>query len=299
MSRPHESDTDHGAAESTRARRALRVIGWVTALLAALLILVTPTLVWTAPGRRFVADRIETILSDQIPGFARIGVIERLVSPTVVRDLEFFHPGTRRVLHIERAVVDIDFSAAFGGKLVFEHAEARGGTLSLWIDPDGRSSLEGAFMSKTPDPESDFRYALRDIAVEHLLVELDVTDGDPYRVREARGLVDIERMTTDGVRVDLNAISGHVSPRFAGMPVRLMRVDGWVHGKMPQVLKLWARTRVGDGKLNAQFNLFDRDKTPVEVSLQPIEGSSADLAALVAYAGSQLSSDVKVELGGP
>ncbi len=84
----------------------------------------------------------------------------------------------------------------------------------------------------------------------------------------------------------------------AGSKLRLLRVDGWVHGKERKIMQLIAHTRVGDGRMDAKVGLFDRDETPVEIDLTPVEGLDSLFTALLVYAKQLFTDDIDVEVHG-
>jgi hypothetical protein len=299
-----EAGTNHALrdgmkATGTRWVRWMRVLSLVWLTTSVLLAATALLLLYTDFGRRQLADAIEYAASDSIPGHMEIGRLTRVGFPTVVEDLRFFHPKGQEVLHVRHAEIDFNVAdALLRGKLSFDRALAEGGRLLLSIDPDGRPSIEAAlnFASHGPDtdPNGGLHYAMRNIRVKDLLLVMRFSE-DSYRVRDVQGLVTIRREVTPGIRVELSGIAGRVEPDVASYRIRLDRVDGWVHGKSPHVLELRAATRVGDGgRMNARVSLFDREKTPVEVTLTPVEGVQSSILALLMYARGAFSSDLDI-----
>jgi hypothetical protein len=284
----------------SRARRIAR--GALLVMLASMLgfVITLVLLTQTERGRRLLADGIERIASDEIPGWMKFGELERVGTPTIVRNLQFFHPDGRLVLLVKRAEVDFDLAAVWAGKLAFDVAKAEGGHLLISVDRDGRPSIEAALDFPThgvdPDPHGGLHYALREIEVEDFELRLRLSKDASYHVHGVRGQVTIRRELTSGTRVELRGISGVVREELAGSKLRLMHVDGWIHGKERQVMQLRARTKVGDGRMNAKVALFDRDETPVEIDLTPIEGLESLFTALLVYAKGLFTEDVDVEL---
>jgi hypothetical protein len=135
---------------------------------------------------------------------------------------------------------------------------------------------------------------MRNIEVRDFLLVMPL-GKDRYRVQDVRGVVSIRRELTPGIRVELKGVSGKLAPDVAGYRIVLARVDGWVHGAERQVLELHAATNVGDGgKLKARVSLFDREKTPVEVALTPVQGVQSSILALLLYARGVFSSDLDI-----
>ena len=285
---------------TTRARRIARRVLLVSLALLLGVVVASTLLTQTERGRALIADGVERIASDEIPGWMKFGELERVGTPTIVRNLQFFHPDGRLVLLVERAEVDFDLGAIWSGKLAFDAAKAEGGHLLISVDPDGRPSIEAALDFPThgvdPDPHGGLHYAMREIEVDHFTLRLLLSKDASYHVHGVKGNVTIRRELTSGTRVELRGISGVVREELAGSKLRLMRVDGWIHGKERQVLQLLARARVGDGRMNAKVALFDREKTPVEVDLTPIEGVGSMFTALLVYAQGLFSADLDVEL---
>lgn len=284
-------------------KRVMRRWAVITASLLggsiALMVAAACYLMLTQSGRRTTADMIEAVVSDQIPGSISIGRIEQIGRTTYGSDLVLRHPDGREVVRIKRAAIDFHFASFLRLDLGVHRARLENSRLSLWIGPDGRSSIEAAL--DFPDrvavgDESPFHYWLHDIEVRDSLVVLRLSKDTTYRIQDARGRVEVSRAR--GVMVDLSNISGRVKPTLVGMDLRLLDVDGWIRGSQRQVLKLTARARVGDGDLRAKIALFDRNKTPVEVSLDRIDGSDASIAAALVYAKGQLTDDVDITLGG-
>lgn len=286
----------------TRAQRTARSVAAVL-LAGALLLAVAIALLTVTPfGRRWLADGIEGVVSEEIPGRIVIGELERVGTPTIVHELQFFHPDGRLVLRVERAEIDFDVAAAWDGKLAFDRATAEGGHLLISVDPDGRPSIEAALDFAThgvdPAPHGGLHYAMRDIHVERFELRLLLSKDASYHVHGVRGQVAIRRELTSGTRVELRGISGVVREEVAGSKLRLARVDGWVHGKERKVLHLLAQTRIGDGRMRARVGLFDRERTPVEIDLTPVEGLDSMFTALLVYARGLFSEDLDVELHG-
>jgi hypothetical protein len=256
----------------------------------------------TELGRRLLADGIEHVVSDEIPGWVEFGELERVGTPTVVRNLQFFHPDGRLVLLVRRAEVDFDVGSAWSGKLAFDRARAEGGHLTISVDPDGRPSIEAALDFPThgvdPDPHGGLHYAMHDIHVERFALRLLLAKGTRYHVDGVRGDVTVRRELTSGTRVEMSGVSGVVREEVAGAKVRLLNVGGWVHGKEPKVLHLLARTAVDDGRLDAEVSLFDRNDNAVEIAITPVDGLDSMITALLIYARSLWEGDVEVELRG-
>jgi hypothetical protein len=280
----------------------MRVVAFGLGVLVVAIAISLVVLTQTDSGRRLLADGVESVVSDEIPGWVELGELEHVGAPTVVHNLQFFHPDGRLILLVRRAEVDFDVSGVWSGKLAFERARAEGGHLIISVDPDGRPSIEAALDFPThgvdPDPHGGLHYAMHDIHVEQFGLRLLLSKGMSYHVDGVRGDVTIRRELTSGTRVEMSGISGVVREEIAGAKVRLLNVGGWVHGKEPKVLHLVARTAVDDGRLDAELALFDRKDDAVELAITPVEGLDSMITALLIYARSLWEGDVEVELRG-
>lgn len=253
----------------------------------------------SAAGRRSLADALERLVSSQIPGTMKIGTLERfgLFEPHL-RDLRFLHPNGRTVLRLDRATVDVDLGYLLRGRLGFHHAETSGGELLLFTEPDGRTSLEATFDWPTPgsgNPKDGFHYQLRSMHVQHLTVVLQLAKEQFLRLRETRGFVAVTRENTAGVNVRLERLRGILDRKLLGAEVALEGADGEITGKQKQIVDLKLQLRIEQQKLFARLKVFDRDKTPVELVLDPEEGTGTTFAALGLKVGSWFTDAVNVE----
>ncbi len=280
-----------------RLQTARRIALW---MLIALVLLAAAAAIYlrTDAGRRFAANRIEGLVTGALPGSMQIGQLERLgwLHP-VIRDLRFFDPNGKEVLHLARADVDLSVGDLLRGQLGFERVYTQGGALLINVQPDGRTGLEAAFAEPSqPGDEKGggLRYHLRNIHVDGLHATFQVSPDQRFELRGVRGLVSVVRDATDGVRVDLQRISGSLQRKLIGAPIRLTRADGWVHGGELHVLDLALRARVGDERLNAHLAYFDREKNSVKITLKP-HGIKGELGATGLEVADWLSKEVEVK----
>jgi hypothetical protein len=287
----------------------MRIAKWtkvaliVIAVLAVLSFGASLLLTSTVGGRRWVAGKLETFVSDNIPGRLEIGEIVDLGPPFVAKDVRFFHPDGRLVLHCKDAEIVLDVMEALSGRLAFERAAVDGGSILLAMEKDGRVALEAALSeaSKPGDPpsnpDSGLHYWLRSMHVQNFVLRFK---GGPasYTLHDVEGFVGVRRIDTSGTYVFLEKISAkRVEPGLLGAKTSLKQVDGWVHGMEKHVLHLDAALGIGEGSLDAIVNFYDRDKTPVEVTVKQSEGFAADMASGLLDLGSSLFGDtVKVEV---
>src|SRR5690242_16989353 len=89
-------------------RRIAKVAAWV--VVCSAVALAGAALYFSSErGHRTLADALEALVSDQIPGTLKIGRLESfgMFEPDL-RDLRFIHPNGTTVLHLDRARVDVD-----------------------------------------------------------------------------------------------------------------------------------------------------------------------------------------------
>jgi hypothetical protein len=251
-------------------------------------------------GRRFAANRIESLVSAYIPGKLRIGSIERFgLGLVLASDVRFYHPDGRLILLCKHAEIVPDLAMALHGQIGFERAAVDGGFLLLTIDPDGRLSIEATMNAprKSGEHSDAFggaHYWLRNMHTQHFTTTL-LAAGQTLRLRDTRGYVALRRIETQGVQVTLARISGQLEEEIAGAHVALSRVDGWVYGKQKHVAHLDVDTRVGSGKLGMTIDYFDRPKAPLKVQLHNSQGLEATLMAWLMRVAAGFSDAIEVD----
>jgi hypothetical protein len=259
--------------------------------------------VQTDAGRHFVKQRIEKVVTANIPGRLQIGHMEHVGwSRVIADDVRFFHDDGRCVLYVKHAEVVPDFVTALHGRLGFHSALADGGFLLLTVDPDGRASIEAALNKPLPpgevddDPYGGLHYTLRSMHMQHfrLIAKVPIAHID-YQVRDMTGFVGIRRIETPGVQVTLERITGDVSPDIAGAHIAFEQVDGFIHGKERLVAQLTAKLRVGSGTLATRFQYFDRNKEPVKIRIDRTHGVEAVAMSWLVRAIAGFTSAVSVE----
>jgi uncharacterized protein involved in outer membrane biogenesis len=251
-------------------------------------------------GRRRLADGLEKLVSDNIPGKMLIGRLERVgMLKLLIRDLEFIHPNGTTVLHLDEADVDVDAAAMLRGRLAFHRAAVSGGQILFEPEPDGRVSLEAAVDSKTPgsgNPEDGFHYDMRSIHVQNLNVVLRLAKEEVLRLRNTRGFVAIWRETTPGVRVRLEAIEGRLDRELLGADVKLVQADGLIRGKDKRLMDLQLQLLVADKALSGQLTVFDRQQPPAaELTLHTDGSVETSLVAMGLKLGSWFTDAVRVK----
>jgi hypothetical protein len=286
------------AKRRTRLRRVGVLLGCIALawIAAAAAVTIAANTDW---GRRRLADGLEQLVSDNIPGKMLIGRLERVgMLELLIRDLEFIHPDGTTVLHLDEADVDVDAAAIFRGRLAFHRASVSGGRILFEPQPDGRLSLEAALDSKSPgsgDPAGGFHYDMRRIHVQNLNVVLRLSGQEVVRMRDTRGFVAIWRETTPGVRIRLERIEGQLDRTLLGADVKLRQADGLVRGKDKRLIDLQLQLLVADKPLVGQLAVSERERPPADLTLRTDGSVETSLVAMGLKLGSWFTDAVRVE----
>jgi hypothetical protein len=287
--------------KSRRTGRVLMRVLLALLLLSALLTVALAVFFGSDRGRSFARTQIEKAVSGNIPGSFRIGSIEEFGPGLVVaKDVRFYHPNGKVVLHAVHAEVVPDLLMALRGRLGFERAAVDGGFIVLSIDPDGRLGMEAAVDAPSKpgepdDPYGGLHYALRSMHMQHFTTVLALSSAQTYKVKNTTGFVGIRRIETPGIQVTLEHVAGHVEPDVVGVDVSFTSIDGWAYGKERHVAHFDVKLNAASGKLDATLDYFDRPKTPLEIKLHKTKGLQATLLSWVLRAGDVFSTDVQVE----
>jgi hypothetical protein len=253
----------------------------------------------TTSGKGWVKERIEQAVTDNIPGRLTIGEIVDLGPPLIAKDVRFYHYDGRVVLLCEHAEVEPDIGEALQGRLGFKRAAVDGGRIVLSPDPDGRVALEAAVDKPVPpgqphDPHGGLHYNLQSMHVQDFRVEAKISDLADFKVDGVEGFIGIRRVETSGTVVNLEKISGRVSPDFLGQRTEIKKLDGWVHGKLKHVAQMDALMSIGDGELKTKLNVYDREKKPISVEISRASGAADFLATVGDFAGGLLGDSLEV-----
>ena len=256
-----------------RPPRFFKVFLIVTGVAAVLSLALSFWLSSTESGRRWVANRLESVISDAIPGKIEIGQILDIGPPVVAKDVRFFHPDGRVVLLAKHAEIVLSLSHAVQGQLGFERAAVNGGFIVLSPDPDGRIAMEAAMNAPSKpgqpsDPMGGLHYALMSMHVENFEVVMKLAEQADFKLKDVKGFVGVRRIETPGTRVTLDKISGRLADEILGKKIELSEVNGWIHGKAKQIVHMDTVVKIGEGKLNARIEFFDREKTPAIISIR-------------------------------
>lgn len=251
-------------------------------------------------GKEWVKGRIETLVTSQIPGRLRIGRIVDLGPPIVAEDVRFYHADGRLVLVCDHAEIEPDLSQAVRGRLGFERAAVDGGRLVLSPDPDGRVAIEAALDTPTKpgqpsDPHGGLHYNLQSMHVQNFRIEAKLSDLADFKLDGVEGFVGIRRIETSGTVVNLDRVSGRISPGFLGKKTVLEKLDGWVHGKQKHAAHFDAAITIGDGALKTKLDVHDREKAPVELEIQRARGAGDLVATAADFAGDLFGDTLEVK----
>jgi hypothetical protein len=286
----------------TRAPRILEIL--LIGLLALTAVVVCAGLVIanTASGRRFAADRIEGLVTGEIPGRLEIGEITELSWLSLhAKDIRFFHPDGRLVLHVEDAIVEPDLLEALQARLSFDRVAAEGGSILMGADPDGRLSLEAAFDSPyrpgTPrDPKRGLHYDMRNMHVEKFKARFPIPGFENLQMTNVRGLVHVWRLDSIGTRVRLTDLAGAVSPEVAGSKLAVKDLDALITGADDVVAQAKARLSINqDSILSLQVRYAPKHKEKLQVNVLNKEGTEATTLTWLLQAAASFSKDINVE----
>lgn len=285
-----------------RARHVVKIL--LISLLALTAVVVCAGLVIanTESGRRFVANRLEGLVTGEIPGRMEIGEITDLSWVSLrAKDIRFFHIDGRLVLHVENAVVEPALLEALQGRLSFDRVAAEGGSILMGADPDGRLSLEAAFDSPyrpgTPrDPKRGLHYDMRNMHVEKFKARFPIPGFENLQMTNVSGVVHVWRLDSIGTRVRLTDLSGSVSPELAGSKLVLKDLDALITGADDVVARAKARLSVNsDSILSLQIRYAPKHKEKLQVQVLNKEGTEATTLTWLLHAAASLSKDINVE----
>ena len=270
--------------------------------LAAVIACTALVIAYTASGRRFVADRIEGAVTGEIPGRMEIGEITQLSWLWLrAKDIRFFHPDGRLVLHVENAVVEPDLGAALDAQLSFHRVAAEGGSLLMDADPDGRLAIEAAMDSPSRpgmprDPKRGLHYDMRNMHVEKFKLRFPVPGFENLQANNVRGVVHVWRLDTVGTRVRLTDISASVAPEVAGAKLAIKDLDALITGAEAVVAQAKARLAIDrDSVLSIQVRYAPKHKEKLQVNVLDKEGTEATTLTWLLHAAASFSKDIKVD----
>ncbi|MGB5812244.1 MAG: hypothetical protein WBG86_17030 [Polyangiales bacterium] len=274
-------------------RNVLRAVG----LLVIALIIVMGTLVWTQTGRDILASWVEDAASASIPGTLRIGsLLEIGLAHPVATEVEVFTPDGDRVMRLERAEVDLGVFQLLSGIVAFDSARVDGAEVVIEVTQDGTTTVEKAFKTEPP-PKDRIGLELHRLHFEGVRMRLRLEGEDRFVLRDVRGFMSVWRRDTPGVRVTLGQVQGiFEKPTITGDEIHLQRMDGEVWARESHVVSMQLETRIGDGRLDADFDFYDREEGAAVLTLRPEVGSGAALTAAAIKVRSWFSDKMEVEI---
>jgi hypothetical protein len=281
------------------ARRTLKFVLAFIGISAVASVSLAAWLTSTDSGKDWVKKRIEGVVTDNIPGRLTIGRIVDLGPPLIAEDVRFYHYDGRLVLACDHAEVEADLGEAIRGRLGFKRAAVDGGRIVLSPDPDGRVAFEAAVDKPVPpgqphDPHGGLHYNLQSMHVQNFRVEAKFSDLADFKVDKVQGFVGVRRIETSGTVVELEKISGRVSPEFLGKRTEIKQLDGWIHGKLKHVAQMHASMGVGDGELKLKLNVYDREKQPISIEIERAKGAGDLVATAANFADGLLGDSLEV-----
>lgn len=286
----------------TRVRRIVKPLLISVLVLVAVLACTALVLSQTASGRRFVANRIESLVTAEIPGRLEIGEITQLGWLWLrAKDIRFFHPDGREVLHVQSAVVQPDLQDAMRARLSFHRVAAEGGSILLGADPDGRLSLEAAMDSPyrpgmPRDPKRGLHYDMRNMHVEKFTLRVPVSGFENLQVNQVRGTVHVWRLDSVGTRVRLTDVAGSISPEIVGSKLAIRDLDALITGAEAVVAEAKARLAINrDSLLSLRLRYAPKHKEKVQLNVLNKEGTEATTLTWLLHAAASFSKDINVD----
>jgi len=285
-----------------RAQRIVKPLLIGLLVLAAVLACVGLVIAYTSSGRRFVANRLEGVVTGEIPGRMEIGEITELSWLWLrAKDIRFFHPDGRVVLHVENAVVEPDLMDALRARLSFHRVAADGGSILLGADPDGRLALEAAMdppyrPGMPKDPKRGLHYDMRNMHVENFKLLFPMSGLENLQVTSVRGVVRVWRLDSVGTRVRLTDVAGSVSPEIAGSKLAITDLDALITGAEAVVAQAKARLAINrDSLLAIKLRYAPEHKEKLQINVLNKEGTEATTLTWLMHAAASFSKDINVD----
>jgi len=232
-------------------------------------------------------------VSSRIPGSMKIGEIESVgLARSVANDVEFFTPAGQRVLRVDRAEAQLDLARLFRGTIALHNARADGGQVVLEIAESGRTNVENAFKQER---EHKPRLDLKSMHFQNMSVVLRMSGETRFLIHDLQGFLSVWRQDTPNVRVSLGRIRGTFEePKITGDKIELLNMEGQVWAKEHHVVSMVFNTRIGNGRINAYFDYYNREENAAMLKLQPETGSGARLATMAIEVRSWFSDKLNV-----
>jgi hypothetical protein len=286
----------------TRARRIAKTLLISLVVLVAVLTCAGLVIAYTASGRRFLADRLEGVVTSEIPGRMEIGEVSELSWLSLrAKDIRFFHPDGREVLHVENAVVEPDALDALRGRLSFHRVAAEGGSILFASDPDGRLALEAAFDSPyrpgmPRGAKLGLHYDMRNMHVQKFKLKLPMPGYENLQMTNVRGVVHVWRLDSVGTRVRVTDIAGSLSPEIMGAKLAVNDLDALITGAENVVAQAKARLSINrDSLLTLTVRYAPKAAEKLKLQVLDKEGTEATTITWLMHVAASLSQDINVE----
>lgn len=283
-----------GTRPSRGVTRAVRV---VVALLVLLGLVALAALVAarTNPGRRWVARRVEALVTSQIRGSLHIASIDRIGWRSVTaRGVRFVAPNNDEVIAVDHVDMDFLWGPLLRGRLVSPRATAHGGRVLLHDGAHGDLSIDVTMQSRDPSKPSRPASSTPRNTVEFQRLDVDGidfaarVDGVPdARVTGVRGLLRITVHDPGGallLTLDDLAGSGRLD---TPSPIRLRLTGGtfrYDSASRDERVRADTRAVLGDDRVRLHCRARVRDDGPhvaVRLGLPRSAGPLDNLGTLV------------------
>ena len=266
------------------------------------------TFLHSKPGLEQSADRIERLVTRQVPGHLEIGALENLdlFSPVgmvsvTAHDLVFKSPNSREVMRLDRARIHFDATALFSREIHIERADIDGGTVTIEKTKGKRSQMEQTFADpgegetgkQKPRP---YAFDLRALRVEGMNLVVSVPSRE-IRVRDIEGYLGIfQTRWAEGATVKFHGMSAKVEkPELLGDVVELWHVNGEIRGARDQVADFEFKAKLLNGRMDGGFELYPARDKPVHLTLEP-DGALLSIASFGANLRTELGGNVAINL---
>lgn len=272
----------------------------ISIALAAIAVIGVELTLRTAWGREKLADELEEIIEDQIPGSLEIGAIERYrFGHVVAKAIEFTSPDGETVIEVARAEARLALLPLLWGKLAFEGVRARGATVVI---APGRRALSTSIAETFKESEDAGGALDVDTGTMHFeRTSLVLAMGKP-RVRFDRleGFARVIRPSGKKAKVRLDRVKGVWSlPDFPKLgPKREFHASGVVDVEAEPMVDVVVRACFDDGELPIALRLTpSRD---VRLDYRPGEAGAIEFFLRLAdrFSGDHVTVDEgEVDLG--
>jgi hypothetical protein len=286
----------------SRAARIAKPLLIVWFLLSALSAGIVLWATQSEGGKRYVSNKIAALVTDNIPGRLEIGEITQITWLALrARDVRFFHPDGRCVLHVENAYVEPGLADALRGRLAFARVAADGGSIFMGGDPDGRLALEATMDSaketgQPSDPQRGLHYDFRNMHVKNFNLRAPIAGIANLQLSNVSGVVHVWRLDSVGTRVRLKNIQGAVAPEVAGAKLAVKQLEGVITGAEAVVADVKTRLSVDkDDALSLRVRYAPEHKHKVQVNVVDKSGTEATTLTWLLHAVESFSGDINVE----